>query len=64
MVKKVKNTVSWKYVTTGLNGEEIVGIFYKKRVEKVIKIKVDKLYVIWKGYDNYFNSCIDKKDIV
>ena len=34
------------------------------RIEKVIKKKVDKLYVKWKGYDNSFNSWIDKKDIV
>ena len=31
-------------------------------IEKVIKKKVDKLYVKWKGYDNSFNSLIDKKD--
>ena len=31
------------------------------RVEKVIKRKGDKLYVKWKGYDNFFNSWIDKK---
>ena len=34
------------------------------RVEKVIKKKGDKLYVKWKGCDNSFKSCIDKKDIV
>ena len=34
------------------------------RVEKVIKTKDDKLYGKWKGYDNSFNSQIDKKDIV
>ena len=34
------------------------------RMEKVIKKKGDKLYVKWKGYDNSFNSWIDKKDIV
>ena len=32
-------------------------------IEKVIKRKDDKLYVKWKGYDNTFNSWIDKKDI-
>ena len=32
------------------------------RVEKEIKGKGDKLYVKWKGYDNSFNSWIDKKD--
>ena len=36
----------------------------KIRIEKVIKGKGNKLYVIWKGYDNSFNSWIDKKDIV
>ena len=30
-------------------------------MEKVIKRKGDKLYVKWKGYDNSFNSWIDKK---
>ena len=37
----------------------------KFRIEKIIKIKGDKLYVYakWKGYDNSFNSQIDKKDL-
>ena len=53
---------------SNLNGEEIVGTFYRQelqktnqkefRVEKVIKRKVDKLYVKWKGCDNSFNSWI------
>ena len=57
-----------------LNGEEIVGTFYENelqktnqkefRTEKVIKRKGDKLYVKWEGYNNSFNSWIDKKDIV
>ena len=34
------------------------------RIEKVIKRKGDKLYVKWKGYNNSFNSWIDKRDIV
>ena len=59
-------------VVSGLNGEEITGSFYEKelqeisqekfRIEKVLKRKGDKLYVKWKGYDNLFNSWIDKKD--
>ena len=71
VIKKVKNTVPWTYVSSDLNGEEIAKTFYKKelqktnqkefRVEKVIKRKGDKLYVQWKRYDNYFNSWIDKK---
>ena len=73
MIKKVKNTVPWTYVINYLNGEEIIGTFYEKelqktnqqefRIEKVIKKKGDKLYVKWKGY-NSFNSWIDKKDLV
>ena len=61
------------YVISDPKGEEIVGTFYEKelqktnqkdfRVEKVIKRKDDKLYVKSKGYDNSFNSEIDKKDI-
>ena len=34
------------------------------RIENVIRRKGDKLYVKWKGYDNSFNSWIDKKDII
>ena len=34
------------------------------RVEEVIKREDDKLYVKWKGYDNSFNSWIDKKETV
>ena len=33
------------------------------RLEKVLKKKGDKLYVKWKGYDNSFNSWIDKKTL-
>ena len=74
VIKKVKNTVPWTYVMNDLNGEEIIGIFYEKelqktnqqefRIEKVIKKKGDKLYVKWKGYDSSFNSWIDKKDLI
>ena len=74
IVSKIKNTVPWIYVINDLNGEEIIGTFYEKelqktnkkefRIEKVIKRKGDKLYVKWKRYDSSFNSCIYKKDLV
>ena len=73
IINKIKNTVPWTYVINDLNGEEIIGRFYEKelqktnqqefRIEKVLKKKGDKLYVKWKGYDNSFNSW-DKKDLV
>ena len=34
------------------------------RIEKVIKRKGYKIYVKWKGYDNSFNSWINKKDLI
>ena len=71
VIKKVKSTIPWTYIINDLNGEEIIGTFYEKelqktnqeefRIEKVIRQKGDKLYVKWKGYDNSFNSWIDKK---
>ena len=71
VIKKVKNTIPWTYVIDDLNGEEIIGTFYEKelkktnqgefRIEKEIRQKGNKLYVKWKGYDNAFNSWIDKK---
>ena len=74
VIKKIKNTVPWTDVINDLNGEEIIGTFYEKelqgtnqqeyRIEKIIKKKGDKLYVKWKGYNNSFNSWIDKKDII
>ena len=68
VIKEIKNTVPWTY---DLNGEEFIGTFYQKemlktnkkefRIEKVIKKKGNKLYVKWEGYNNSFNSWIDKK---
>ena len=74
VIKKVKNTVPWTYVINDLNGEEITGTFYEKelqktnqeefRIEKVIKRKGNKIYAKWKGYNNSFNSWIDKASLV
>ena len=74
IISKIRNTVPWAYIINDLNGEDIIGTFYEKelqktnqkelRIEKILKKKGDKLYVKWKGYDNSFNSWIDKKDLV
>ena len=59
----------WAHVIEHLNGEEIVGTFYEKElqktnqkkfaIEKVIKRKGNELYIKWKGYE--INSWIDEK---
>ena len=74
MISKIKNKVPWTSVINDPNGEEIIGKIYKKelqksnqqgfRIENVIKRKGDKLYVKWKGYNNSFNSWINKKKLV
>ena len=74
IIKKFKNTAPWTYVINDLNSEEITGTFYEKelrktnqeefRIEKVIRRKGDKLYVKRKGYNNSFNSWIDKANLV
>ena len=62
IIKKVKNIVPWTYGISDLYGEEIVGTFYEKelqktnqtelRIEKVARRKDDKLYLKWNGYEN------------
>ena len=74
VVSKIKNTVPWTYIVSDLNGEKITGSFYEKelqktsqenfRIKKVLKRKEDKLYVKWKGYDDSFNSWINKNDLI
>ena len=74
VVKKIENIVPWTHVISDLNGDKIIGRFYEKklqktnrkefRIVKVIKKKLNKLYVKWKGSENSFNSWIDKKGIM
>ena len=74
IVSITNNTVPWTYVISDMNGEDITGSFYEKelqstnqqifRIEKIIKRKGNKLHVTWKGYDDSFNSWINKKDIL
>ena len=74
VVREIKDIIPWTYVISDLNGKKITGSFYEKelqktsrekfRIEKLIKRKGDKPHVKWKGYDNSFNSWIDKKDLI
>ena len=58
------------YVISDINGEVFIKKNCKKanqqefRIEKVIKKKGNKVYVKLKGYNNSFNSWIDKKDLI
>ena len=80
MIKKFKNTVPWTVINDLNGKEIVGTFYEKKsftkiyslqktnrkefRIEKVIKRKDGKLNVKWKGYNNSFNSWIDKKYIV
>ena len=55
VIKEIKNTVPWTYVINDLNGEQIIGTFYEKelqktnqnefRIENVINKRGNQLYV-------------------
>ena len=53
MIKEVKNKVSWTYVINDLNGEEIIGTFYEKELQKINQQKFRIEKVIKKKCDNY-----------
>ena len=64
------------YKLKDMNDEIIEGSFYEKQlqktknttgeyiIEKIIKTRNDKLFVKWRGYNNSFNSWINKKDVI
>ena len=58
VVKKIKKTVPWTYVTSDLNGEEIVGTFYEKELQKTNRkeFRIEKRKVI-----NYMSN---EKDMI
>ena len=61
------------YQLKDMNNEIIKGQFYEKElqltkntigeyiIEKILKTKNNKIFVKWRGYDNSFNSWINKK---
>ena len=63
------------YQLKDMNDEIIKGIFYEKElqltknisdeyiIEKILKTKGNKIYVKWRGYNNNFNSWVNKYDI-
>ena len=49
VIKKVKNAVPWTYVINDLNGEEIIGTFYEKELQKTNqqKFRIEKVIKKW-----------------
>ena len=59
VTSKINNTVTWTYVTNDINGEEIVGTFFVKELQKtnqkeftIEKVITTKETSYTKGYDN------------
>ena len=64
------------YYLKDLNGEKIKGSFYEQElqktkfkkddlyiIEKILKTNKNQMYVKWRGYNNNFNSWVNKYDI-
>ena len=62
------------YYLKDLNNEKLQGTFYQEElqktkqddlytIEKILKTNKDKIYVKWRGYDNSFNSWINKNNV-
>ena len=63
------------YQIKDMNDEIIKGVFYEKElkltknttgeyiIEKILKTKGNQMYVKWRGYNNNFNSWVNKYDI-
>ena len=74
-IYKVNKSNVITYQLKDMNDKIIKGIFYEKEVqltknttgeyiiEKVLKTKGNKIYVKWRGYNNNFNSWLNKYDI-
>ena len=74
---KSSNVHYYYYYLKDLNGNKIDGMFYQEEllktnmkdndlyvIEKIIKKIRNRYLVKWKGYDNSFNSYVNKNDII
>ena len=77
VIYDIKSSNVHYYYLKDLNGNKIDGMFYQEEllktnmkendlyiIEKIIKKVGNKYLVKWKGYDNSFNSYVNKNDIV
>ena len=74
-IYKINKSNVITYQLKDMNDEIINGQFYEKELqlsknttgeyifEKILKTNIDKIYVKWRGYDNSFNSWIDKNTV-
>ena len=77
VIDDIKTSNVHYYYLKDLNGEKLDGTFYQEEllktnmkendlyiIEKIIKKVGNKYLVKWKGYDDSFNSYVNKNDIV
>ena len=74
-IYKINKSNVITYQLKDMNNEIIKGQFYEKElqltqnttgeyiIEKILKTNKDKIYVKWRGYDNSFNSWINKNNV-
>ena len=74
-IYKINKSNVITYQLKDMNNEIIQGQFYEKElqltknttgeyiIEKILKTNKDKIFVKWRGYDNSFNSWINKNNI-
>ena len=74
-IYKINKSNVITYQLKDMNDEIIKGQFYTKElqltknttgeyiIEKILKTNKDKIYVKWRGYDNSFNSWINKNSV-
>ena len=74
-IYKINKSNVISYQIKDMNDEIIKGIFYEREllktknttgeyiIEKILKTKGNKMYVKWRGYNNNFNSWVNKYDI-
>ena len=74
-IYKINKSNVITYQLKDMNDEIIKGQFYKKElqltknttgeyiIEKILKTNNDKIFVKWRGYDNSFNSWINKNTV-
>ena len=56
IISKIKNTVRWTYVINDLNGEEIIGRFYEKELQKTNQKEFRIEEVLKRNVINYMSN--------